>query len=62
MPFVKVTKTQKDKMYREGGWRERNIMDNAKCATRKNGMPGCVTFHDGKGRTATYKKGRGWVN
>lgn len=59
--FVKVSDRQKEKMYREGGYRERKIMENAKCITKGNGMPGCVTFHDGKGKRATYKTGRGWI-
>ena len=63
MAFVKATDSQKRKMYREGGYRERSIMNNSKCVTKSKGYPGCVTFHDTKnGKTATYRYGRGWIN
>ncbi len=63
MSFVKVTKSQRKKMYQEGGYRERSIMKNAKCVTNKAGRKDCVVFHDTKNeRTATYRFGRGRVN
>ena len=63
MAFVKVSKAQRDKMYREGGYRERDIMKKSSCVTKSKYYKDCVTFHDTKNtRTATYKYGRGWVN
>lgn len=63
MPFVKVSKQQRQKMYREGGWRERDVMKNSVCVTKSKNYPNCVTYHDKKNRrTATYRIGRGWVN
>ena len=63
MAFVRVSKAEKSKMFREGGNRERSIMNNASCVTNAPGMKGCVKFHDKKnGRTAIYRKGRGWIS
>lgn len=63
MAFVKVTRAQRQKMFREGGYREREIMKNSTCVTTDLGRKDCVKFHDTKhGRTATYRYGRGWVN
>lgn len=62
MPFVKVSKSQRAKMFREGGFREREVMKNSSCVTKRKGYKDCVTFHDTKNnRTATYRYGRGWV-
>lgn len=58
MAFVKLSKREKQKMFSQGGWRERSIMQNLKCgATERKGMDGCVTFHSKDGRTATYYRG-----
>lgn len=63
MAFIKVSRSARQRMYREGGWRERGIMQNATCVTNGLGREDCVTFHDTKhGKTATYRYGRGWVN
>lgn len=63
MAFVKLSKTQKAKMYREGGYREKRIMDNSTCVTTSKGYKGCVRFHDTKHKqTAIYQFGRGWIN
>lgn len=63
MAFIKVSKSQRQKMFREGGYRERDIMRNASCVTNALGRKDCVRFHDTRhGRTATYRYGRGWVN
>ena len=32
MAFVKLTKAEKNDMFRKGGYRERSIMRNSKCA------------------------------
>lgn len=45
MPFVKVTKKQKNDMLRSGGYRERDIVSKAKFAVKGN-----------KGRTVTFYK------
>lgn len=45
MPFVKVTKKQKNDMLRSGGYRERDIVSRAKFAVKGN-----------KGRTVTFYK------
>lgn len=62
MAFVKVSRAQRQKMFREGGYREREIMKNSIFVTTDLGRKDCVKFHDTKGRTATYCYGRGWVN
>lgn len=65
MPFVKVSKSDRAKMYRVGGFRERSIMKNAKFVTNYAlGQKDCIKFHDTKnGKTAVYSKKRGrWVN
>ena len=63
MAFVKVSRANRSKMFREGGFREREIMQKANCVTSSKYMKNCVTFHDTKGRkSATYCFGRGWVN
>ncbi len=49
-------------MFREGGYREREIMKNSVCTTTALGRKDCVKFHDKNGNTATYRYGRGWVN
>lgn len=62
MAFVKVSNFNRSKMFREGGFREREIMKKAKCVTSSKHMKNCVTFHDTKNRkSATYCFGRGWV-
>lgn len=45
MPFIKVTKKQKNDMLRSGGYRERDIVSKAKFAVKGN-----------KGRTVTFYK------
>lgn len=45
MPFVKVTKKQKNDMLRSGGYRERDIVSKARFAVKGN-----------KGRTVTFYK------
>ena len=62
MAFVSVSKTARKKMFREGGYREREIMKNSVCTTTALGRKDCVKFHDKNGNTATYRYGRGWVN
>ena len=63
MAFVKVSKAQRQKMFCEGGYRERDIMKKSTCVTNSAGYKGCVTFHDtANGRKATYRYGRGWAN
>lgn len=63
MAFIKVPTALKKQMFREGGFREREIMKNATCITNALGRKDCVKFHDTKnGRTATYRYGKGWVN
>ena len=62
MAFVGVSKTARQKMLREGGYREREIMKNSVCTTTALGRKDCVKFHDKNGNTATYRYGRGWVN
>ena len=64
MAFIKVSKKDRAKMYREGGWRERHIMDNAKCVTDNAlGQKDCIKFHDTEnGKTAVYSKKHGrWI-
>ncbi|MDY5263697.1 MAG: hypothetical protein SPH07_01475 [Eubacteriales bacterium] len=62
MAFVKVSKEMKRKMFREGGYREREIMKNSICTTTAYGRKDCVKFHDKKNdKTAVYKYGRGWI-
>lgn len=61
MAFVKVNRAERQKMYKEGGYREREIMKNAKYTTTALGSKECVKFHGKDGRTAIYRKGRGWV-
>ena len=61
MAFIKVSKSEKNKMFREGGYRERSIMNDSVCITNAPGMKGCVKFHGKDGRTAIYRKGRGWI-
>ncbi|MCI8988820.1 MAG: hypothetical protein HFK05_03590 [Clostridia bacterium] len=63
MAFIKVSRSARCQMFREGGYREREIMKNATCVTNDLGRKDCVKFHDTKhGKTATYRYGRGWVN
>ena len=62
MAFVSVSKTARQKMFREGCYREREIMKNSVCTTTALGRKDCVKFHDKNGNTATYRYGRGWVN
>ena len=62
MAFVSVSKTARQKMFREGGYSEREIMKNSVCTTTALGRKDCVKFHDKNGNTATYRYGRGWVN
>lgn len=63
MAFVKISRSDKKKMFSEGGWREKEIMKNATCVTTALGRKDCFKFHDTKnGRTATYRRGRGWIN
>ena len=58
MAFVKLTKAEKNDMFRKGGYRERSIMRNSKCApTTSKGMKNCVTFHSKDDKTATYYRG-----
>ena len=53
MAFVSVSKTARQKMFREGGCREREIMKNSVCTTTALGRKDCVKFHDKNGNTAT---------
>ena len=63
MAFIKVSRTARQKMFREGGYREREIMKNFVCTTTAFGRKDCVKFHDKKhNKTATYCYGRGWIN
>lgn len=62
MAFVGVSKTARQKMFREGGYCEWEIMKNSVCTTTALGRKDCVKFHDKNGNTATYRYGRGWVN
>jgi hypothetical protein len=62
MAFIKVSRMARQKMFREGGYREREIMKNSVCTTTALGRKDCVKFHDKNGNTATYRYGRGWVN
>ena len=62
MAFVRVSKTARQKMFREGGYCEREIMKNSVCTATALGRKDCVKFHDKNGNTATYRYGRGWVN
>ena len=62
MAFVRVSKAAWQKMFREGGYREREIMKSSVCTTTALGRRDCVKFHDKNGNTATYRYGRGWVN
>ena len=62
MAFVSGSKTARQKMFREGGYRAREIMKNSVCVTTALGRKDCVKFHDKNGNTATYRYGRGWVN
>ena len=38
MAFVKVSKAQRQKMFREGGYRERDIMKKSTCVTNSAGI------------------------
>jgi len=62
MAFVKVSDKMRLKMFREGGYREREIMKNSTCVTTALGRKDCVKFHGKNGKTATYRFGRGWIN
>ena len=62
MAFVRVSKAARQRMFREGGNREREIMKNSVCATTSLGRKDCVKYHEKKhGKTAVYSYGRGWV-
>lgn len=62
MSFVSVSKTARQKMFRDGGFRERDIMKNSICITTALGRKDCVKFHCKDGKTATYRYGHGLIN
>ncbi len=64
MSKVSISWSQRQKMFREGGYREREIMKNATNIYRGYaGNKDCITFVDKKnGKSAVYLPGRGWVN
>ena len=63
MAFVRLSKEEKRKLFKEGGYREREIMKTANFVTIGKDYKGCIKFHDLRNhRTALYKYGRGWVS
>ncbi len=66
--FVKVSRQDKRKMYAEAGYRERRIMDNARCFTEWNGSSRFVKVHNKKKNGGTNdiaifdRKSGHWIN